>query len=195
MSENPAEFGELVSLLARVAPDRLDKLRANFPAATVQLRPGAVMGESSWNVGCAVALEALKVYGPAAAKICVRLRRRLAWSWRFDLLAKFAAACGSGGAVGVLAAGIAIDKAIMAAFVALVGSLCGLFFSYLQRDETAGSVTESYNKLIVALVQSDELQRSLQVLCGMGDTHELHDALVKANETAKTLNEMVLRFA
>jgi len=83
----------------------------------------------------------------------------------------------------------------MAAFVALVGSLCGLFFSYLQRDETAGSVTESYNKLIVALVQSDELQRSLQVLCGMGDTHELHDALVKANETAKTLNEMVLRFA
>jgi hypothetical protein len=181
--------------LSHAAPDRLDILRTRFPRDAVQLRPGGILGDSSPNIGCAVALDALAVYGPAAANLRAKLKSRLAWSWRFDLFAKFAAACGSGGAVGVLVTGVvAVDKAIVASAVALFGSLCGLLFSYLQRDETAGSVTDAYNKLIVSLVELDQLQRSLPPLCAATDSPELRAALASANNTAKTLNELVLRF-
>ncbi len=198
MGENIAKFGELVSLLARSAPGQLEALRTDFPEKkdAVFLQPGQVQGDSPAIIGCAVAKKALAQFGPEAAALRPKLRRRLAWSWRFDFVAKFAAACGSGGAVGVLATGIsgAADKAIIAAVVALIGSLCGLAFSYLQRDEFAGSIIEAFNKLIAALVNAGELQNTLRLLCVAGDTPELREALTKANETARTLNEIIMRF-
>jgi hypothetical protein len=195
VTDNPAQFGELVSLLARAAPQRLDVLRSNFPGHAVQFKPGAVLGQSAPDVGCAIAREALAQYGPAADKLRPKIRNRLVWSWRFDFAAKFAAACGSGGAVGVLASGAAVDKAMLASAIALIGSFCGLLVSYLQRDQSAGSVSDSYNKLIAALVQVDDLQRKLNALCGKGDSPELREALSQANDTAKSLNELVLRFS
>jgi hypothetical protein len=190
------EFGELVSLLSKTAPAKLETLRGQFPQNSSELKPGSVLGEGqSTNIGCTVAVAALNEYAPAAADLRGRIRARLAWSLRFDFVAKFAAACGSGGAVGVLATGIAADKAIIASVVALIGSLCGLLFSYLQRDEAAGSVAESYNRLIGALVQAGDLQRSLPMMCAAGDSPELKDALTRANDTARILNELILRFS
>jgi hypothetical protein len=191
-----AEFGELVSFLSKAAPDKLQSLQKTFPEQAINLKPGGILGGGDVpNVGCAVAIEALNSYAPAAEQIRLKIRQRLALSLRFDLLAKFAAACGSGGAVGVLAAGVAVDKAIFASAVALTGSICGLFFSYLQRDESNGSVSEAYNNLIDALVQCAELQRSLPILCRDGDSPELKDALNRANMAARTLNTLILRYS
>ncbi|MDI5929012.1 hypothetical protein [Rhizobium leguminosarum] len=191
-----SKFGEVVTLLARDAPDELEKLRKRFPGATALLRPGGVMGGSASEIACAVTIAALEKYGRSAIQLLPRLRQRLAWSWRFDLVAKFAAACGSGGTIGALAAGSSTDKAIVSASVALLGSICTLLFAYLQRDEAAGSVPEAYNRLISALAQADELQRSLPPLCAhSAPTPELEEALKKANEVAKTLNELWLRFS
>lgn len=190
------EFGELVSLLSRADPAKLDVIRNQFPAHSRELKPGGVLGgDQPTSVGCSVAIAALSAYAPAAAALRLKIRKRLAWSLRFDLLAKFAAACGSGGAVGVLATGIGSDKAIVASVIALAGSLCGLLFSYLQRDEAAGSVTETYNRLIEALVEAGDIQRSLPIMCSSGDSPQLRDALGKANDTARTLNELILRFS
>jgi hypothetical protein len=194
MSDAQVEFGELVSLLHRIAPRQLDELRNRFPSHSVQLKPGAVLGTASSDVGCSVAQKALADYAPAADDLRLKIRNRLRWSWRFDLLAKFAAACGSGGAVGVLATGVGADKAILASIVALIGSACSLVFSYLQRDETSGSVADSYNKLIAAMVEATSLQSQLEQLCPMGDSAELRAALAQANDTAKSLNELLLRF-
>jgi hypothetical protein len=188
------KIGELVTLLSNVAPEKLSALKSQFPDQSVHFKRGAVMGGVEAPQGCAVALEALTMYVPTATNLRLKIRRRLVWSWRFDLIAKFAAAGGSGGAVGALTTGVQADKAIIAAAVALAGTLCGLFFSYLQRDEATGSVTDSYNKLIDALVVGGEVQRSLPGLCKAGDSPELKEALTKANDTARTLNELILRY-
>jgi hypothetical protein len=190
-----SEFGELVTLLAHTAPEELDNLRQKFPGASAELRPGGVLGGSSADVGCSVAIAALSKYSKLAKQLLPRLRRRLAWSWRFDLVAKFAAAFGSGGTVGALVAGADSDKTVIAAVVALIGSVCSLVFAYLQRDVAAGSVPDSYNRLITALVEADDLQRTLPRLCAQGTSPELSAALEKANETAKGLNELSIRFA
>jgi len=189
-------FGELVSLLSKAAPARLAALREQFPAHVTELKPGSVLGDDQpENLACAVAIEALNSAAAAADGLRTRIRQRLKWSLRFDFLAKFAAACGSGGALGLLAGSAAVDKGIIAAAIAFAGSLAGLVFSYLQRDETSGSVADSYNKLITALVQCGDLQRSLPVLCRSGSSPELKEALARANETARTLNELILRYA
>jgi hypothetical protein len=190
-----AEFGELVSLLSKVAPQKLNSLRDTFPANAEYLKPGAVLGDGQPpDIGCAVAIAALNYYAPAAGNLRLRIRARLAWSRKFDVLAKFAAASGSGGAVGALAAGIGMEKAIIASAIALAGSLCGLLYSYLQRDEASGSVSDAYNRLILALVQCSDLQRTLPLLCKAGDSPQLQQTLGEANETARTLNELILRF-
>jgi len=189
-----AEFGELVTLLASLAPEKLAKLRTKFPDFEAELRPGAVLGDSSSDLACDVALNALGEFTALALQILPSIRSRLAWSWRFDLVAKIAAACGSGGTVGALTTGLAEHNAVIPAIVALIGSMCALFFTYLQKDEAAGSVSDSYNRLIVGLVEADQLQRALPRLCAQGPSAELNEALTKANETAKTLNEMWIRY-
>jgi hypothetical protein len=188
------EFGELVTLLAHIAPDELARLRAKFPAAEAELRPGGVLGDSSPDLGCETTLAALSKFAKLAMQLVPKLRKRLSWSWRFDLIAKIAAACGSGGTVGALTTGIQQDKAVFAAIVALIGSICALIFSSLQRDEAAGSVSDAYNRLIVALVEAEELQRTLPQLCAHGASPELNDALSKANETARNMNELWIRY-
>jgi ABC-type multidrug transport system fused ATPase/permease subunit len=192
-----ADFGELVSMLNRMAPERLRLLQTRFSANAAELKPGGVLGESDSKLACAVASEALSQYGPQAAQIKEKLKARLAWSWRFDLLAKFAAACGSGGALGILVSGAtgATSTATLASGVASAGSLASLIFSYLQRDESADSISEAYNKLIEALVSHDHLQRVMPGLCSAGDSAELTAVLTQANATARTLNELVLRYA
>jgi hypothetical protein len=189
------EFGELVTLLDKVAPDRLEAIRRIYPEHSVQLRPGGVMGESSLTLGCTIALESLKAAGPAALTLVGKLRRRLAWSWRFDLIAKLATAAGAASAIGLLASNvIGLDKVMIASAVTLLGSLAGLVFSFLQRDEGAGSVPEAYNKLIKALVELDRLQRVLPPLCAESDNSEVQAAVASANSTAQILNELTLRF-
>ncbi|MBY5396973.1 hypothetical protein HFN01_19375 [Rhizobium leguminosarum] len=188
-------FGELVTLLDTLHPETLEKIRQQFPKAGAQLRAGEVMGETEAPVGCTVAIVALTKFNPLVTALLPRLRSRLRWSWRFDLVAKFTAAVGSGGTVAALAAGAGADKAVITAIVALVGSLASLIFAHLQRDESAGSVPEAYNKMIDALVQAEELQRSLPALCSSGDGPELRSALDKANETARDLNRLWMRYS
>jgi hypothetical protein len=113
--------------------------------------------------------------------------------WRFDLCAKIAAAFGSGGTVGILAADLGTERGAVAAVIALLGSLSALYFSYLQRDETAGSVVSAYNRLIEGLVEAEQLRRSLRMLCPAGPSQELTQVLSRANEVAKLLNELALR--
>ncbi|WP_192180397.1 hypothetical protein [Mesorhizobium amorphae] len=149
------EFGELVSLLGRVDPTELERLRTRFPDAAAQLRPGGVLGDSSEEIGCSVAIAALSKSNEAATKLLPRLRQRLTWSLRFDLVSKLTATVGSGGAIGALTVG-ANDKAIVGAGVALLGSICSVIFGYLQRDISSGSVTDAYNRLIVSMVEADD---------------------------------------
>jgi hypothetical protein len=191
-----AEIGELVTFIALSDPEKLSGLQTKYPTRKQMLQPGAVLGadKREGDLPCDVALSALSLFGGQATKLRLRLRSRLAWSWRFDLLAKFLAACGSGGTVGILATGVGIERGVIAALIALGGSLCALFFSYMQRDETSGSIVASYNKLIVALVQAEELTRSLTLLCPSGSSPKLNEALGRANDTAKALNEIMLRY-
>jgi hypothetical protein len=194
MGTGGGRIGELVTMLERDAPQELARLRERFPDRTAELRGGEVMGDTGTDLGCAVTIPALARYAEAAEALLPRMRARLAWSWRFDLIAKLAAAAGSGGTVGALAAGASADKAFVTALIALVGSVCTLIFAYLQRDEAAGSVADSYNRMITALVSADELGRTLPALCSQGPSTGLEDAIGKANETARTLNELRRRF-
>jgi hypothetical protein len=189
-----AEFGELVTLLDRFDPAELDRLRGQFPDASAELRLGGVLGDSSEEIGCSVAIAALSKASEAAAKLLPRLRGRLTWSLRFDLVSKLTATIGSGGAIGALTAG-ADDKAILGACVALVGSICSVIFGYLQRDVSSGSVTDAYNRLIVSLVEADEVLRTLPALCSRGASAKLEEVLGRANGAASTLNELAIRFA
>lgn len=190
---NTTEFGELVSLLDRMDPDEIGRLRDRFPEAKAQLRPGGVLGDSSSEIGCRVALAALSKANEAAAKLLPQLRRRLAWSLRFDLVSKLTATVGSGSAIGALTVG-ADDKAIIGAWVALLGSVCSVIFGYLQRDVSSGSVTDAYNRLITSMVEADELLRTLPRLCAQEPSAELDEFLTKANGIARQLNELTIRF-
>lgn len=196
MGSNEQDLGELITLAASTEPSVLAELRAKYPEREESLQPGAVLGASSTSslFQCDVARASLSLWGPAATKLRHRLRSRLAWSWRFDLFAKIAAACGSGGAVGILAAGIGVQQGMIAAIVALAGSICALIFSFMQRDEAAGSVTDSYNRLIAALVEAEDVKRALDRLCPDGASAELSTALTKANDVAKILNELAFRY-
>jgi hypothetical protein len=147
----------------------------------------------STDLGCDVATEALSLYGAIAGKLRSRLRSRLAWTRRFDLWAKIAASVGSGGTVGMLAAGIGAERSAVAAVIAFLGSVSALYVSYLQRDLASGSIAAAYNKLIDGLVEADQLQRSLRTLCPAGASRELTRALARANDVARTLNELALR--
>ena len=188
------EFGELVSLLGRVDPAELDRLRIRFPDAAAQLRSGGVLGDSSEEIGCSVAIAALSKANEAATILLPRLRQRLTWSLRFDLVSKLTATVGSGGAIGALTVG-ADDKAIVGASVALLGSVCSVVFGYLQRDISSGSVTDAFNRLIVSMVEADELLRHLPAFCAKGASARLDELLTKANDVAGKLNELVIRFA
>jgi hypothetical protein len=186
---------ENLSLCLRDGPLELSILfEGNFQRPLQSFRPGGVLGKSASELGCEVAIAALAKYAESAMELLPRLRRRLAWSRRFDLVAKFAAACGSGGTIAALSAGSYGSKAVIAAAVALTGSICSLVFAYLQRDESAGSISEAYNRLIIALVQAASLQRILPDLCRLGASPQLKDAISKANDIARTLNELTLRF-
>lgn len=188
------EFGELVSLLDREDPAEINRLRDRFPEAKAQLRPGGVLGDSSAEIGCSVALAALSKANDAATKLLPQLRKRLAWSLRFDLVSKLTATVGSGSAIGALTVG-ADDKAIIGAWVALLGSVCSVIFGYLQRDVSSGSVTDAYNRLITSMVEADELLRILPSVCGQGQSAKLDELLTKANGVASQLNELAIRFA
>lgn len=194
MSGSNVEFGELVTLLARAAPDQLQRLRQEYPTASAELRPGGVLGESKLEIGCAVAQAALAKYSDEATRLLPLLRKRLGRSRTFDLIAKVVAAGGSTGALAALSFGADDAKAKIAVGVAFLGSVCGILFDYLQKDVASGSVSDAYNKLVAALVAANELMRTLPVLCSGGDSEELKAALTRANETATTLNELTLRY-
>jgi hypothetical protein len=196
MGSKEQDLSELITLVSSAEPDALKKLRTKYPECEELLQPGAVLGEASApsTFQCDVALASLSPGGTTATKIRHRLRLRLAWSWRFDLFAKIAAACGSGGAVGILAAGIGVQQGMIAAMVALAGSICALIFSFMQRDEAAGSITDAYNRLITALVEAEDVKRALDRLCPQGTSVELSSTLTRANDVAKVLNELTLRY-
>ena len=194
MTASGVEFGELVTLLARASPDELQRLRNAYPQAHAELRPGGVLGASNFEIGCAVAQAALAKYSDEATRLLPILRKRLARSQAFDLIAKIIAAAGSTGALAALSFGAADTKATVAAAVAFVGSVCSILFASLQKDIASGSVSDAYNRLIIALVGAGELIRTLPVLCSGGKSEELKTALAKANETATTLNELTLRY-
>jgi hypothetical protein len=94
----------------------------------------------------------------------------------------------------MLAAGIHANPTTIGAIIALLGSLCALYASYLQRDTAAGSTDAVYDKLIAALVEAEGLQRSLRVLCPRGATPELNRVLSRANDVAGALNDLALRY-
>ncbi len=192
-----AAVGELVTLLERQAPDRLDALRSKYPAHVVRLKPGAIMGDGDGetNVDCDIAIQALDLLLPNAEKLRSRLRTRLAWSWRLDLLAKICATVGSGGTLGALASGAGVDKAMLSAIVALVGSLAALLFSYLQRDATSGSIAEAFNELIKAMVDGAEVRTTLPRLCAAGPARQRDEAIRRANEAVRVINVLWLKHA
>lgn len=188
------EYGELVTLLARAAPSQLEDFRKTYPEARAELRPGGVLGASDLKIGCDVALAALASYSDDAKKLLPLLRKRLGRSQAFDLTAKIVAAAGSTGTLAALSFGTSDTNAKIAAVVAFLGSVCGILFASLQKDVASGSVSDAYNKLILALVTASDLARSLPALCSAGESEELKAALAKANETAAVLNELTLRY-
>ena len=189
------QLGEIADAVARIAPAELSALRASYPEAALMLQPGAVMGDEPTHVppACGLALALLARYGASSAGLLERMRRRLGASWWFDLIAKLAA---TGGAAGTIAAFLSKlpSTGIAGGPIALVGSACGLVFSLMQRDAAGNSLIASYNRLVEALVEADEQNRALSVLCPAGPSAELDQALEKVNQLARVLNELDLRY-
>jgi hypothetical protein len=194
MAFSNTEFGELVTLLERSAPEELERLKRAYPQARAELRPGGVLGDSNLEIGCKVAQAALVEYSNDASKLLPKLRKRLARSQMFDLIAKVIAAAGSTGTLAALSFGTVDMRTTIAAAVAFAGSVCSILFASLQKDIASGSVSDAYNRLITALVGASELMRTLPVLCSAGETEELKAALSKANQTATILNELTFRY-
>jgi hypothetical protein len=186
--------GEIVSALSRFAPQSLADVKARHPDQEILFRPGEVLGNAPISISCELALELLSHYGGAAGQTFKRMRRRLRASWWFDLVAKLAATSGASATVAAFLDALPWYQGVVGGLVALVGSGCGLIFSLLQRDETGVSLTGDYNKLIEALVEAEQQQRALRILCPVGSGRELEDALKKTNEVARVLNEMEIRY-
>lgn len=191
-----APMGEIADALARIAPREMRALRERYPEAALMLTPGAVLGEGPTQASsaCDATLALLSLYGGSSLKLLRRMRRRLGASWWFDLIAKLAATGGAGGTIAAFLGKLSVGEGTAAGLVALAGSACGLVFSLMQRDAAGGSLIGSYNKLVEAMVEAGEQERSLQLLCPQGPGKDLDDALGKVNQLARVLNEMNLRY-
>jgi hypothetical protein len=188
------QVGEIVSALARFAPQTLERVKAKYPGQDVFFRPGEVLGNTPVPISCALALELLPRYATAAAQIFKRMRRRLGVSWWIDLIAKLAATSGAAGTIAAYFTMLSAKQGAAAGLVALLGSFCGLLVSLLQRDVAGGPLTASYNRLADALVEANQQEIALRTLCPAGSGKELNDALTKASEVARTLVEMDIRY-
>lgn len=190
------DFGEIVTALKRFAPSKLDEIRNDHPAEDdAVFRSGQTMGgNENTPLLCTLALEMLGTYGSAAAGLTQKIRRRLGMSWWFDFVAKLLATSGAGGTVAAFLGGLPKDQGTIAGVVALFGSACGLLFSMLQRDAAGGSLPSAYNKLIESLVDAEQQRRALRALCPAGPSPELTAAINKADDLARTLNELALRY-
>jgi len=190
------QIGEIVSALSRFAPTDLADIAARHPDHRVLFTPGMVLGDGiiPTLISCDVTLALLSRYSTSSVQLLRRMRRRLHASWWFDLIAKLTATGGAGGTIAAFLGSLSINQGIAAGLVSLTGSACSLIFSLLQRDAAGGSLIASYNKLVEAMAEAEQQQRVLQVLCPQGPTKDLNDAVNRAEQLARLLNEMALRY-
>ena len=191
-----AQVGEIATALGRLAPQELATLRSKHPDQAVLFEPGGVMGEGPTAVppACDLALALLSRFIGSSSQLLRRMRRRLGASWWFDLVAKLAATGGAGGTIAAFLGQLSMGAGTAAGLVALAGSACGLVFSLMQRDAAGGSLIASYNKLVEAMVDADQEERALRLLCPQGSSKDLDAALDKVNELARVLNDLNLRY-
>jgi hypothetical protein len=180
------QISETVRLLARFAPERLERLRAEYPEARAALRPaGAVLGSSDADVGLAATKEMLGSVAGIALSAASETGRKLRSASRLDLVGGIIALVSNAGVVGTALANQSALKTAALGLIGLLSSAIPLISRWLRTGATGDVIGPAFQQLSKISWDAQALKAEVDRISD-NDNAKLEEVIRRANELAKS---------
>jgi hypothetical protein len=181
-------ISEIIKLLASFAPDKLEKLKSEYPTATAALRPtGVVLGSPPGaDVTLAATREMLASVGGITLSAAGHTGRKLRSASKLDLFGGVVALASSAGVVGTA---MTNQSALRTAALGLIGFLSSAIpiVSRWLRTGTSGEVIgPAFQQLTKISWEAQTLRAELDRIPADEEGVKLDAIISKANELAKS---------
>jgi hypothetical protein len=178
-------ISETVKLLAEFAPERLERLRVEYPEARAALRPaGAVLGSPDMDVALAATKEMLASVAGIALSAAGETGRKLRSASKLDLFGGIVALASSAGVVGTALASQSALKAAALGLVGFLSSAIPLVSRWLRTGASGDVIGPAFQQLSKIAWDAQALKAEVDRIPG-NDSGKLEEIIRRANELAK----------
>lgn len=179
-------ISDMVKLLAEFAPERLEQLRAEYPAAKAALRPtGVVLGSSDMDVALAATKEMLASVAGIALRAVSETGRKLRSASRLDFFGGIIAVASTAGVVGAALANQSTLRTVALGLVGFLSSAIPLISRWLRTGVSGDAIGPAFQQLSKIAWEAQALKAEIDRIPG-NESGKLEEIIRKANELAKS---------